>query len=235
MKNLTLLLILVSYSSFAGLESPFDSTVKGITIKNTHTVGTKGKIYRGMAPLGKIKELSNFGITDILIFKNQTKNEIDQELAEIADVFNPNISQFDFFWHKYTSYKKACEQTIDALKLIKEVSMSVDRKMFFHCTVGEDRTGHLAGLWRILSQNWTIEKAFQDELCERGYEHGNGNKPSFVVNEIRRDLTPLFLSMANLIKDKKITLDNLDYSFCKKRLKKYPKKKCNISSKFKKK
>ena len=68
MKKLSLILFFTA-NAFASLSSPFPSTVKGITINNTHQVGSFNKIYRGQAPLGKIEQLSDFGITDILIFK----------------------------------------------------------------------------------------------------------------------------------------------------------------------
>jgi hypothetical protein len=235
MIKLYLLILFFTTNGFA-LSSPFPSTVEGITINNTHQVGSFNKIYRGQAPLGKIEQLSDFGITDILIFKNQTKNEIDREYAEITEKGLSHIQtkQIDFLWHKYPSYKEACEQLIDGLKLIKEVDSSKDRKLFLHCTVGEDRTGALSGLWRMLSQKWSMKRAFYYEMCENGYGHGNGNKPFYVYNEIRNDLTPLFIFMAKKIETGELSLNNLTYKVCSDEINKEEteKLKCNISSKF---
>lgn len=233
MKNLTLLFILVSSSLlFAGLTSPFKSTVEGITINNTHNVGPNDNVFRGMAPLGKIAELKSFGITDFLIFKNQTRNEIDKQLEEIKSLYNPKIKQFDFFWHDFSSYKESCIQTIQALRYIRKISSSKNRKLFFHCTVGEDRTGMLAGLWRMLSQGWSVGETFKNEMCERGYENGNGNKPDYVVNEIRSDLTPLFLYMGKLIENKKLRIDYLTERYCTDTIEMDHDYRCKTSSKF---
>ena len=233
------LLLLITTSAFASLSSPFPSTVEGISINNTHSVGSFNKVYRGQAPLGKIEQLSDFGITDILIFKNQTKNEIDREYAEISKKGLTHIQtkQIGFLWHKYPSYKESCEQIIDGLKLIRDVDQSKDRKLFFHCTVGEDRTGALSGLWRMLSQKWSMKRAFYYEMCENGYGHGNGNKPFYVYSEIRNDLTPLFIFMARKIKSGELSLNNLTYRVCTDEIQKEQseKLKCNVSSKFSKK
>lgn len=222
----------ISLSAYSGLKSPFKSTVSGISINNTHAIGKQNKIYRGMAPLGKVQELKDFGITDILIFKNQTKDEINQEYDEIQSLYNPTVKQFDFLWHDFISYQESCQQVIEALKYIREVHFSPNRKLYLHCTVGEDRTGMLAGLWRMLSQKWSLRKTFYYELCERGYENGNGNKPDYVVNEIRQDLTPLFLYMARLVLNSKISLDNLDSSYCKDDIRLKHRYRCRTSSMF---
>jgi len=213
-----LLIIFFSFNSYAGLVSPFCSTVEEIDIPNTHMVTPR--IYRGMAPLGKIDQLLNFGITDILIFKNQTRNEIDKEYEEIVKYekereINLNTIQMDFFWHKFPSYKKACEQTIDAFRLFRSIQRNENRKMYFHCTVGEDRTGYLAGLWQMLKQGKSKKTVFYEQMCSRGYERGNPNKPTYVINEIRKDLTPLFMYMANLVETKKISMRNLTKKHCK--------------------
>jgi hypothetical protein len=220
MKTITLsLFIFYSISIFAALSSPFVSTVDELSINNSHYVDSSKRIIRGMSPHGKINELNDIGITDILIFKNQTRTEIDDELKEIA-VVNPeiNVVQIEFLWHAYPSYKKACEKTIDALKLLKKVRFDSQRKIFFHCTVGEDRTGYLAGLYRMLVSRWNAKKAFYGEMCENGYANGNPNKPDYVVSEIRDDLSPLFTYMSGLIDEGKLSLNDLNKSYCTDRI-----------------
>lgn len=223
-------------STHASLSSPFPSTVKGITINNTHAVDSSQKVFRGQAPLGKIEELRDSDFTDILIFKNQTRTEIDEEYEELISKNAGHIQtkQIDFLWHAYPSYKKSCEQLIEGLKYLKEVKDSKNRKIFFHCTVGEDRTGALSGLWRMLTSNYSLKKAFYSEMCENGYGHGNANKPYYVYNEIRKDLTPLFIYMAQKIESKELTYDNLNSDICQDDIekKKKQKLKCKVSSKF---
>ncbi len=231
---ISLLFVVSSFQTHAldSLTSPFPSTVRTISIPNTHIVSKN--IIRGMAPLGRIQELVDYGITDILIFKNQTRNEIDQEMKEINEFENHKLAttQFDFFWHKFPSYKQACEKTIDALRILRKVSESAKRKIFFHCTVGEDRTGYLAGLWLMLKAKKSKKAAFYGQMCANGYGRGNPNKPAYVVNEIRKDLSPLFMYMAKMIEKKKITLGNLTKSICKNNIPAAPIMKCEVSSKL---
>lgn len=212
--KLLILVFLFTGFAHAGLKSPFPSTVEQLTINNSHKVDDK--LYRGMAPLGKVQELIDFGVTDILIFKNQTRNEVDQQLEEISDKGGGfSVRQIDFLWHDYPSYKMACEQAIVALRYMREVNEQPGRKLFFHCTVGEDRTGFLAGLWRMLAQGWSKRKAFYREMCENGYANGNPQKPDYVVGEIREDLSPLYMYMANQIELGNLSLGDLDPSICK--------------------
>lgn len=86
--------------------------------------------------------------------------------------------------------------------------------MFYHCTVGEDRTGLLSGLWLLLNTKKSIQYVFKNQMCENGYEAGNPQKPAYVVNEIREDLTPLFMMMATKIKRGELSLSNLTTKIC---------------------
>lgn len=212
MKTLLLVLIL-SFNAQASLTSPFKSTVPELTIPNSHEISPR--IIRGMAPLGKIQELKDFGVTDILIFKNQTRDEIDRERAEI-DLIAPttNVIQMDFPWHNVESYVETCKLTVKALRHMRAVTKNPNRKMFLHCTVGEDRTGLLSGLWTLLNLKQTIQKVFKNQMCENGYEAGNPQKPAYVVNEIREDLTPLFMMMATKIKQGQLSLKDLTTKIC---------------------
>ena len=103
----------------------------------------------------------------------------------------------------------ACEQTLEALAVIQDVLGSKNRKVFFHCTVGEDRTGYLAGVYRMLFGGSSAKNVFQNEMCARGYEGGNPDKPFNVVNIIRGELTPLFLLMSIQIQNGTLNLSNL--------------------------
>ena len=85
-------------------------------------------------------------------------------------------------------------------------------KLFLHCTVGEDRTGVIAGLWKY----WTIEKSSREimlkEMCAYGYEGRNPNKPRFNVENIQAWLTPFFLEMYDQLRISKqqgLSLDDI--------------------------
>ena len=172
--------------------------------------------------------------TDILIFKNGGTEEIAgqrqaMEKMESETGKSINVKRIHFPWKDIKDYVKVCEDTVEALQLMKEVEESKDRRLFFHCTVGEDRTGHLSGLWRILVHNWSRKKAFYREMCKRGYARGNPNKPRKVYSAIRKSLTPLYVKMAHMIGDKELTYDNLDKKACAS-LKGFDPSKFNIKS-----
>lgn len=216
MKTLiTLIALHFVLSANAGLRSPFHSTVPGINIPNTHAVEADGSILRGMAPMGHIDELVEAGVSDVLIFKNQTRNEVDKEidLLREAGYSEANIHQISFQWKGFESYQAACEQTIEAFQLLKRV-WEEGGKTFFHCTVGEDRTGYLSGIWRMMSTGWSAKKAFYSEMCENGYGAGNPHKPWKVYGAIRKDLTPLFLAMAAKVEAGELSFDNIDAKIC---------------------
>lgn len=211
------LAFLIQNSSKASLSSRIPSTIEELTISNSHYVDkTDHSIARGMAPRSKVAELVNWGATDVLIFKNQTRNEVDKEIRALENlgfVKGRDIHHINFPW-KNVNLNTACESVIDALKLMREVRESSDRQLFFHCTVGEDRTGVLSGIYRMLNEGWTKKRAFEDEMCARGYASGNYKKPWVVVNEIRKGLTPLFMLMAKEIERGELTLSNLESYSC---------------------
>lgn len=224
-------------SANANLVSPFPSSVPGITIPNTHAIDAneEGRILRGMAPLNKLDELIEYGITDIVIFKSQTREEVDKEIEDLDRLgFNKkNIYHFPFKWRRFESINDACRQTIGALQILKEVKENSNRSVYLHCTVGEDRTGYVAGLWRILDQGWGRSEAFKYEMCENGFAKGNPKKPSKVYRAIRGELTPLYFFMASLIKKGKLSLDNLDINVCDEKIDLVPAwSKCKNSSKL---
>ena len=106
---------------------------------------------------------------------------------------------------------------------MKEIDADPKRKLFFHCTIGEDRTGYLSALWSLINNQdnnesnvHKLENVFEEDMCGNGYGSGNPNKPDFVVDHIRDELTVLFHKMSYLILVKNmITLDNLDLKACK--------------------
>lgn len=136
-----LIIALISISSVLGLESQCESSL-GISIPNSHQVAQN--IYRGNAPRNEedIQALKKLGIETIYIFKNQTNTEVDDEIAKLlaAGYSNESILQDDFLWHDFKSHAQACKMVIKGLKLLSELR-SEGKNVFFHCTVGEDRTG----------------------------------------------------------------------------------------------
>lgn len=223
----------MSINSFA-LKSPIPSSISGIELPNAHFISEGENLIRGMAPKGHYEELTSLGVTKVLIFKKQSRKEVDVEIRELRErgFSSKDILHIPFLWHDFPSEELACEQSIEALNFLLN-NEKRGETVFLHCTVGEDRTGHLSGLYRIFKQRWSIEKAFKEEMCERGYGRGNKNKPSYVVSEIRSALTPIFLKMAKRIQE--LGPDaKLSPSLCKGITKDtFKAKKCRWSSAFK--
>lgn len=199
----------------AGMVSTMPSTYLETGIPNSHLV-TKN-IVRGMAPrnAADIDTLINLGITDFLIFKIDTNGDVAREinLLEEKGVSKNKITHLDFPWKDVTDFRPVCEMTILALKKI-EMAEKNNRKLYMHCTVGEDRTGYLAGLYKIYRGQDDVAGVFEGELCDKGYEAGNPKKGMNVVAKIRESLTPSFLTMVEILKVAKKNKVDLSKKLC---------------------
>jgi hypothetical protein len=184
-------------------------------IKNFHAL--TDQIYRSAAPQKHVTTLPQAGFTHVLIFKNELKNEVTSEIKDLQNVGIPmaNIYHIPFKWKDLDTLENSCEQVITALGYLAQVERSRSHKILFHCTAGEDRTGALAGLYRMLYHKWKIDRAFMDEMCKHGYEAGDKGKPPMVVAAVRNEITPVFLAVASLILDGKISFSNLNPKVCK--------------------
>lgn len=207
--------ILFALNAKAALVSTIPSTYKDTGIPNSHKVNKN--VIRGMAPQKEedIEKLISLGVSDFLIFKNDTNGEVQKEidLLEEKGISKKNISQYDFPWKDITDFRSICEMTMDALKTI-EVADQNNRKIYFHCTVGEDRTGYLAGLYKIYSENKSVDEVFVSEMCDKGYEAGDPKKPMSVVAKVRESLTPAFLTMAKIVQTAAKSGNGLSKKLC---------------------
>lgn len=202
---LSLISLFITLSAFA---------VDGLTIPNSHQVDTHGQVFRGKEPGKLVDELAHFGITDVIIFKNQTKTEVDKEISRLNEL-GLTSHHIPFAWKDVESMTMACEQVVEALQVIHKTTTR-GGSVFFHCTAGEDRTGLLAGVFRMLDQNWSTQKAFKEEMCARGYSDGNYKKPYSVTSAIQKDLTPLFLAIAEKIEKGEWKMGKLTKKSCAK-------------------
>ncbi len=98
-----------------------------------------------------------------------------------------------------------------------ETAVKKGRSIYFHCTVGEDRTGYLESLWTLWSGAYTpVRTSFQQEMCARGYEAGNPDKSyRKVVYKVRETLTPTYLKMLSVLSDAKNRGQGLSEDLCK--------------------
>jgi hypothetical protein len=157
-------------------------------------------------------ELRSADIARVVIFKNATGNDgIAPELAAWA-LPADDVLHVPFRWTGLESFQISCQQTVDALRFIR-ASSEAGKKVFFHCTVGEDRTGYLAALYAVLFEGADERSAFDLDMCEHGYASGNPQKPGFVVGKLQAELTPLYRSMTYLVHQGLLTAD-LDPAAC---------------------
>lgn len=210
-KQLLILSALILVLSAQQALAHVPSSVPGISIVNTHLVDGQ-TILRGSEPRKKVPELKAWGVTDVIIFKSQTKAEVDNELIALKEL-GIRSHHIPFRWKGLESPEVACRQVVQALKILKE-NRADSRVSFFHCTVGEDRTGLLAGIWRMLDDGATLDEAWKNEMCPNGYADGNYKKPKLVADAIHAELTPLFYAMAAKVKSGDLSLETLDAEVC---------------------
>lgn len=184
--------------------------VSRVTLPNAHVVLAQNAqgvpVYRSNSPYlaQHVLEIMELKIGSVVVFKNFYRVEDKELLNRLYRDSGFDASQLVHIpmpWkreeNKPFNFRKACEMTVEAMELVESSKTPV----LFHCTVGEDRTGVLAGLLRIRNEGWSVQKSFREEMCARGYEAGNPQKvesPS-VVNAVREVLTPLYLKMATVI------------------------------------
>ncbi|WP_295903144.1 tyrosine-protein phosphatase [uncultured Bdellovibrio sp.] len=214
MKTLLLSFILLASSlSFAAVE--------GSSISNAHIIYDSGEaqVIRGKAPANpkQMQELINLGVTEFLIFKNDTKGEVlkEQEALQKLGISPRSITHVSFPWKDLHDFKSACTMTIQALRTIEQ-AVQKNKSLYFHCTVGEDRTGYLAGLWGLWAGTYSsVPESVEKELCARGYEAGNPGKPyRDVVLKIRETLTPTYLKMVMVLSEARLRGQALSESLC---------------------
>lgn len=213
---ISVFVVAISFAdSFAGMVSNMPATYKETGIPNSHLVTEN--LIRGMAPRNgtDLDKLIALGVKEFLVFKIDTNGDVQKEIDLLIEkgVQKKNISHYDFPWKDIEDFRSVCEMTVDALKKM-EAAEKNQRKLYFHCTVGEDRTGYLAGLYRIYAEKKSVEEVFVSELCDRGYEAGNPKKGMNVVVKIREGLTPSFLTMAKLIQESSKKGSGLSKKLC---------------------
>ena len=189
----TLIFLIVSLDLWAF--SSYPSTVPALNIRNSHEVVPQ--VYRSSQPAKLVQEIVDYNFTDVVIFKNEVKDEVQKQVAFLS-AQKVKTHHIAFPWKDITDPEATCLQVIEALKIIKRVETR-GGKVLFHCTAGEDRTGLLAGLLRMQYEGLSMDGAFRDEMCAKGYADGNPKKPYTVTNPIHAGLTPLFVALAQKI------------------------------------
>lgn len=215
---LTALTISNLENAVAGGSKLFPSDIPGITIGNASYVSPSKKIIRGAAPATakEITQLIENKVAAVIILREKPQKEVEKEVAALqAQGLKKNqIFQLPLHWDEKDTFQEGCTMVVNSLQVLVAAERGQGRAVFFHCTAGEDRTGLVAGLYRMLTQNWNSSDAFYKEMCANGYEAGDAGKPGNVVKAIRENLTPLYVKMARLIETKNLTPDHLDVRVC---------------------
>ncbi len=206
------------------LVSPYPSSVANFPLANFHLVAkNKGSVYRGMRPMNaehaKIL-VDQANISDVLIFRETTADvpkEEEMGWFKNLGLSDENISYVPFRWRGFENdFKRPCLETLEALEKIKLALATSSKSLFVHCTVGEDRTGYLMGLYRMAFEKWNFSKAHREEMCARGYADANVQKPEFVNTAVHDNISVLFLKMEYGLKTKKWSAARLNRAFCEK-------------------
>lgn len=209
-----------TYAELRGGNSPIRSTLDGVDLQGTHEVISDQngpQVIRSQTPKTDTdyKQLKALGLTDVLIFKKENKNEVSEEIAEWKGygISGSHIKSIPMGYANFTDFRTPCQQTIDALKFISSSRNTARGRVLFHCTLGEDRTGYLAGVIGLL-QGGEPMSVFKEEMCQHGYSAGDPRKPRSISSQIDRDLTPIYLKMAYFIKKGELSWKNIDPSIC---------------------
>ena len=201
--------------------SPKPSTVKGLPIPNSYFIEKNkkgGAIIRGSAPLNhhNLELMKKFGISEYIIFKNDKAGEVKGEIGGLLElgVRKDSVTHIDFDWKDNENFNSGCQKLIQGINLLK-LAMKNNKKIYFHCTTGEDRSGVLAASYLLaVDRKTNIKKLFKNEMCAKGYEAGDPEKDKDVVARIRAGLTVTFLKMAYRIDQAKKEKHPINENIC---------------------
>jgi 2'-5' RNA ligase len=201
--------------------SGLPAKIPGLPVTNAYFVDKNengGAVIRGNAPLSheNIKIMKDFGISEYIIFKNDKAGEVKSEINGLleAGISKEKITHINFDWKDNEDFSAGCRKFLQGRDLFKQ-AMTNNKKIFFHCTTGEDRTGALAAIYLLDQQkNPDIKTLFQNEMCNKGYEAGDPDKELEVVEKIRSGLTKTFIKTAFRVEEAKKQNKAVDEKIC---------------------
>lgn len=242
------LTILMVSSLSSATASPLKSTLPGMEenrealhyLGNSHAVAPDATpitqlsdpfiLLRSKAP-SKKEQLDylkdEVGVKRILVFKEWTPAQARarERMIELYDsatfTIPTNVTNILFKWKGITDFKESCLQTIDGLKVIKAAE-DANERILLHCTHGEDRTGYLSAMYRLLKNPVSFANfrdIWKNEMCEHGYSSGNGTTGKLIgaapaIDHPVTGLTPLFLKMYSKIEDGTLNWETLNPEVC---------------------
>ena len=119
-------------------------------------------LYRGAQPTeAGYETLGNLGVHTIV-----TLRVLDHDSDELRQAG---------FQTYHISFKHVHPESEDVLKFLTIVTDKRNQPVFVHCREGEDRTGMMVAVYRMVVQNWPRDQAIR-EMKEMGF-HRKWNKP----------------------------------------------------------
>lgn len=119
-------------------------------------------IYRGARPTAdNLQDLQqNYEINTVVNIDND---------AAVAKKEKATAQKLGLEWVSYPleSFSTPTDKDIDNI-LAQLENASRRNPIFIHCKHGEDRTGMIVGLYRVLYQGWPKQKAY-DEMLKMGF------------------------------------------------------------------
>lgn len=111
-------------------------------------------LYRGGQPEDAgYAELKELGVQIVVNFR-ETKNAGKEEKASVEAL---GMKYIDIPWSGFDNPDN--KQVAQFLQVLKDNS---DRKIFFHCRRGAERTGVMGAAYRMAFERWTPEQALEE-------------------------------------------------------------------------
>lgn len=112
-------------------------------------------LFRGAQPNPiHMAELKRRGIRTLMSFVKSPYEDVQQEAAEARRL------GLRFFAFPITTMKGPNDEQINAI--FTELLRPSNAPVFIHCRHGKDRTGLIAGLYRVHLQYWTADAAYRE-------------------------------------------------------------------------
>jgi tyrosine-protein phosphatase SIW14 len=115
-------------------------------------------VYRGAIPSSPeaIDALRRLGIkSDIDLMLPDESDDApirERKMAEEAGI--------RFIPRPLASFRRA--ETLEINDILKQLTTPANLPVYFHCLHGEDRTGMIAGFYRVFVQNWNVNDAYAE-------------------------------------------------------------------------
>jgi hypothetical protein len=118
-------------------------------------------LYRGAQPVGiEFNQLEEFGIRTVMSFVKKPAKVVEDERVRVEEL---GMRFFSFPMDTYAGPKK---ETLAAI--FEELGREENWPIYIHCNNGKNRTGLIAGLYRVHFDYWNAHAAYR-EMKSKGF------------------------------------------------------------------